>query len=139
MPAHLKIELPRSERAPALARAALLDLDDPPSDVVLADLRLLVSELVTNSVKYGGDGPVRLEVSRAGGRVRAEIANGGACFVPRVRERELEDVGGWGLHLVERLSERWGAGEHSACVWFEIASLRDAQRSRGGGAVSDAP
>jgi anti-sigma regulatory factor (Ser/Thr protein kinase) len=122
MSAHLKIDLPRSNRAPALARKALLELDGPPDDGVRADLRLLVSELVTNSVKYGGDGPVRLEVSSAGERIRAEIANRGASFVPRVRDRELEDVGGWGLHLVERLTERWGAGEDSARVWFEMVA-----------------
>lgn len=138
MPAHLKIELPRSELAPGLARAALLDLDDPPDAGILADLRLLVSELVTNSVKYGGDEPVRLEVSRAGGRVRAEIANGGARFVPRVRDRGLEDVGGWGLHLVECLTERWGAARDSARVWFEIAPRRDAREASAGG-VRDAP
>jgi hypothetical protein len=36
------------------------------------------------------------------------------------RDRPATDVGGWGLHLVQTLSERWGVHEGSTHVWFEI-------------------
>jgi anti-sigma regulatory factor (Ser/Thr protein kinase) len=120
MPAQLTVELPRTHRAASLARDALKQLDGDVAPAVLPDVRLLVSELVTNSVKYGGDGPVRLEVSATDGRLRAEIVDQGAGFVPRARNRDLEDVGGWGLHLVEQLASRWGTHEGSTHVWFEI-------------------
>jgi anti-sigma regulatory factor (Ser/Thr protein kinase) len=120
MSAQIAIELPRSLRAPALARAALEELDEDLKATVGADVRLLVSELVTNSVKYGGEGPVRLEVTALDGKVRAEIVDQGGGFVPRTRDRGLEDVGGWGLHLVEELTDRWGTYEGSTHVWFEI-------------------
>jgi|SRR5947209_10117418 len=120
MSAQISIQLPRSPKAPALARAALNDLDEELTASVGPDVRLLVSELVTNSVKYGGDGPVRLDVSAADGKVRAEIVDQGGGFVPRARDRGLEDVGGWGLHLVESLTDRWGTYEGSTHVWFEI-------------------
>ena len=120
VPASLSVELPRTAEAPSLARRALADLDERLDPSVLPDVRLLVSELITNSVKYGGDGPVRLEVSASGDRVRAAIIDRGAGFTPVKRGGDLDEVGGWGLHLVERLATEWGTGEGSARVWFEI-------------------
>jgi anti-sigma regulatory factor (Ser/Thr protein kinase) len=120
MSAELSVELPRTAEAPFLARRALRELDGQIDADVLPDVRLLVSELITNSVKYGGDGPVRLEVRADGGRVRAEITDQGAGFTPVKRDDDLEKVGGWGLHLVQRLTTSWGTYEGSTHVWFEI-------------------
>lgn len=120
MPVELSVELPRTAEAPGLARKALQDLQGQVDHAVLPDVRLLVSELITNSVKYGGEGPVRLEVRAAEGSVRAEIIDQGVGFVPRARNDDLEKVGGWGLHLVENLTDRWGTYEGSTHVWFEI-------------------
>ena len=121
MSATLSVELPRTPLAPSMARRALEDLSGKVDPEVLPDVRLLVSELITNSVKYGGDGPVRLEVQTSGERLRAEIIDQGAGFTPVERDREdLETVGGWGLHLTERLTSRWGTYEGSTHVWFEI-------------------
>ena len=117
--ASLSVELPRTPRAPYLARRALEDLQAELDPSVKADMRLLVSELITNSVKYGGEGPVRLEAS--GTSVRAEIIDQGVGFTPVERDREdLDKVGGWGLHLTEQLTSRWGTYEGSTHVWFEI-------------------
>ena len=116
----LSIEIPRTPRAPFLARRALTDLDGKVEASVLSDVRLLVSELITNSVKYGGDGPVRLEVSADAARVRAEIVDQGAGFTPVKRSRDVDTVGGWGLHLVDELTSDWGIHEGSTHVWFEI-------------------
>jgi hypothetical protein len=41
-------------------------------------------------------------------------------FVPVARNRPATEVGGWGLHLVQTLSNRWGVHEGSTHVWFEI-------------------
>jgi anti-sigma regulatory factor (Ser/Thr protein kinase) len=120
MSAELNIELPRTAEAPALARRALADLEGTLDPSVLPDVRLLVSELITNSVKYGGEGPVRLEVTTTDNRVRAEIIDQGAGFTPKRRGDDLEKVGGWGLHLVEQLTSEWGTYEGSTHVWFEI-------------------
>jgi anti-sigma regulatory factor (Ser/Thr protein kinase) len=120
MAATLSVELPRTPQAPFLARRALEDLDGRLDPAVLPDLRLLVSELITNSVKYGGDGPVRLEVRASADGVRAEIIDQGAGFTPKVRDDDLDRVGGWGLHLTEHLTSRWGTYEGSTHVWFEI-------------------
>jgi anti-sigma regulatory factor (Ser/Thr protein kinase) len=120
MSAELNIEIPRTPQAPALARRALRDLEGKVDASVLPDLNLLVSELITNSVKYGGDGPVRLQVTADGERIRAEIIDQGAGFTPVARNDDLHKVGGWGLHLVEQLTTEWGTYEGSTHVWFEI-------------------
>ena len=120
MPAELSVELPRTAEAPRLARRALDDLNGSVDPGVLPDVRLLVSELITNSVKYGGEGPVRLEVSASDERIRAEIVDQGVGFEPVERDGDLDRVGGWGLHLVEQLTSEWGTYEGSTHVWFEI-------------------
>jgi anti-sigma regulatory factor (Ser/Thr protein kinase) len=116
----LSVELPRTPQAAYLARRALDDLDDRLDPSVLPDVRLLVSELITNSVKYGGEGPVRLEVLTSRDAVRAEIIDQGVGFTPKRRDDDLEKVGGWGLHLVEQLTAEWGTYEGSTHVWFEM-------------------
>jgi anti-sigma regulatory factor (Ser/Thr protein kinase) len=120
MSAELSIELPRTAEAPYLARQALARLDGRLDHQVLPDVRLLVSELISNSVKYGGEGPVRLEIKSSGERVRAEIVDQGAGFTPVKRNDDLDKVGGWGLHLVNHLTADWGTYEGSTHVWFEI-------------------
>ena len=121
MSSDLSVELPRSPEAPSLARQALHDLGGSLDPERLPDVRLLISELITNSVKYGGEGPVRLEVSASPERIRAEIIDQGVGFTPETRDAEdLDKVGGWGLHLVEHLTNRWGTHEGSTHVWFEM-------------------
>jgi anti-sigma regulatory factor (Ser/Thr protein kinase) len=92
---------------------------------LVPDVQLLVSELITNSVKYGGDGEVRLLVeATAPKRIRVEVVDQGAGFVPVARDRPATEAGGWGLHLVETLADRWGVHEGSTHVWFEIDRAR---------------
>ena len=45
----------------------------------------------------------------------------GGGFVPTARDRPLNEVGGWGLHLVNELADRWGVATEASHVWFEIA------------------
>ena len=120
MAATYSLELPRTLDAPGQARDALARLDPGLPEYVVPDMTLLVSELVTNSVKYGGDGPVRLEITQSDDKIRAEIIDQGVGFTPVERDGDLSREGGWGLHLVEELTDRWGTYEGSTHVWFEI-------------------
>jgi anti-sigma regulatory factor (Ser/Thr protein kinase) len=119
------IDLPRDSRAPARARAALSELAGGLGPERLHDAQLLASELVTNAVKYGEGSAVRLDLELAGDRLRVEVVDDGAGFVPRARDADPTEVGGWGLPLVEHLADRWGAYEGSTHVWFELASNAD--------------
>jgi anti-sigma regulatory factor (Ser/Thr protein kinase) len=114
-------QLPRDVHAPARARALVERLAPDVDGDVLADAKLLVSELITNGVKHGAGGPVTLELRVDGPRhVRVEVVDQGTGFEPVARERDRTDPGGWGLELVRELADRWGAYPGSTHVWFEI-------------------
>lgn len=115
------IELPRDSEAPAAARQAIDELGVSTPAGTLQDVRLLVSELVTNSVRHGaGDSIIVLIDAERPGVMRCEIVDGGSGFVPRGREDRV--MGGWGLELVDRLARRWGVREGSTHVWFELVT-----------------
>ena len=71
-------QFPPAEDAPAQARAALEVFDQILSPDVLEDLQLVVSELVTNSVKFGPKRPITLALSIGGdGIVAGEVIDQG--------------------------------------------------------------
>jgi anti-sigma regulatory factor (Ser/Thr protein kinase) len=112
-------------RAPETARAQLSErLDDRLEPPVRDDLRLLVSELVTNCVLHGGAGVPDAITVRTCVRhdlVRTEVCHDGPGFVPPTHEPDLESPGGLGLFLVEQMSAAWGIAEGcETCVWFEL-------------------
>ncbi|MFH9471560.1 SpoIIE family protein phosphatase [Streptomyces clavifer] len=105
-------------RARRLARRALSrwGLDD------LADeVELLVSEVVTNAVRYA-ERPVTLRLLRTD-ILRCEVGDD-SPQLPRQRRARDTDEGGRGLFLVNRLARRWGATRLSTgkVVWFEMAT-----------------
>ena len=87
-------------------------------------VRLLVSELFTNAVKYGrpGDARVRLSLEIDDTHVRAEIGDHGPGFVEgRVPMPDEDAESGRGLAFLDAIADRWGVihdGEN--CVWFEL-------------------
>ena len=127
MSSNSTFDIPRDPRAPARARRAIEGLNELIAPDVSHDVKLLVSELITNSVKYGGEGALSLKVETDDPRrLRVEVIDQGVGFVPVARDRPATEVGGWGLHLVQTLSDRWGVYEGSTHVWFEIDRTGDA-------------
>jgi anti-sigma regulatory factor (Ser/Thr protein kinase) len=120
----MRVELDSTPSAAAEARAALGTLDGTVDRAVLDDARLLVSELVTNSVRHAGVADrVGLEVVARPDGMRVEVIDSGAGFEPRARDDDMDRIGGWGLHLVERIAARWGVeGRRPTRVWFELAA-----------------
>jgi anti-sigma regulatory factor (Ser/Thr protein kinase) len=89
------------------------------------NLLLLTCELVNNSVLHGdaGEGDViEVEVRTTSTGVRTVVTDPGKGFAPGDRERAIDEPGGWGLVLVDRMAKRWGV-EHDerTRVWFELA------------------
>ena len=118
----LDVDIPRDATAPSRARRAVEELGGAIDPSVRQDVVLLVSELVTNSVKYGAEGDLKLLIEAPEPkRLRVEVVNEGASFEPQARSRPRTEPGGWGLHLVETLSDRWGVHAGSTHVWFEIS------------------
>jgi len=119
-------QFPPAEDAPAQARAALEVFDQIFSQDVLEDLQLVVSELVTNSVKFGSARPITLAMAIGNdGVVKGEVIDQGDGERAKV-EMTVEPTvaGGWGLHLVDQVAVRWGVHEGSTHVWFEIGPQR---------------
>jgi len=121
---HINVEFDRGPTSVSAARNALMPLDDRLQADLLNDIRLLVSELVTNSVRHAdGDGAdsVGLAVKLRTDRVRVEVTDAGAGFEPKPREPGQSQASGWGLYLVDRLADRWGVrrGDRTN-VWFEM-------------------
>ncbi|MDX6376441.1 MAG: serine/threonine-protein kinase RsbW [Gaiellaceae bacterium] len=118
------VELEAGPDAAAWARNALFAVEQQVEEDLMADVRLLVSELVTNSVRHSGVSPpdsVGLDVAVESGTIRVEVRDGGGGFDPRPRDTHRTTPGGWGLYLVDRLADRWGvARNHFTRVWFEI-------------------
>jgi anti-sigma regulatory factor (Ser/Thr protein kinase) len=121
MPETATFDIDRDLTAPANARRAVEAFGAKLDAAVVPDVKLLVSELISNSVKYGRDGQVQLIMrSERPDHVHVEVVDQGVGFVPHARDRPKTEPGGWGLHLVEALTKRWGVHEGSTHVWFEI-------------------
>jgi two-component sensor histidine kinase len=121
----LHLDIARDLDAPSEARKAVRSLRGELDADVLADATLLVSELVSNSVKYG-EGSILMRLRTGGSRqVRVEVHDAGAGFDPRVRRRSRFASGGFGLRLVDEIASRWGIRDDSAHVWFEIDRATD--------------
>jgi anti-sigma regulatory factor (Ser/Thr protein kinase) len=115
-------EFPHARTAPRLARETLSDFDHGLPQERFCDAELLLSELVSNAVKYGGEGDIGVILERGDGRFRTEVVDQGDGFSTSLRDRDdVHTPGGWGLPLVQTLSDRWGAHEGSTHVWFEFA------------------
>ena len=114
----LHIDIPRDARAPSRARRAVEAFADDLGTDAAADVKLMISELVSNSVKYGAAGEISLALcSEDRGHLYAEVADDdGEGFVPQERDGPATDVGGWGLYLVQTLSDRWGVRAGGARV-----------------------
>jgi anti-sigma regulatory factor (Ser/Thr protein kinase) len=117
-------QLPVSPEAASAARHALDDLGDAVPDSRLRDVRLLVSEVVTNAVRHAnlaaGD-VIELVVELQRRTLRVEVHDPGGGFVPSAPSPDPSRPSGWGLYLVAELADRWGVdSDETTLVWFEF-------------------
>jgi anti-sigma regulatory factor (Ser/Thr protein kinase) len=118
------IDLPLEAGSARRARERLEPFRKPLGERSFFDLRLLVSELVVEALNIdsGTEGAtIELRAELRDDRVHVEVADGGAAFRLPSRRPEPGEAG-WGLHLVQRLSSRWGVRREPerASVWLEM-------------------
>jgi anti-sigma regulatory factor (Ser/Thr protein kinase) len=130
------LKLPRDLDSAAAARHAVDQLGGRLPDDLLGDVRLLVSELVTNSLRHAeidDTQEIGLAVRMNDHVVRVEVSDPGRGFTPPARADDPETVDGWGLYLVATLADRWGVeSDGVTTVWFEL----DCPPSSGSGSVA---
>ena len=114
----LTLTLPPVPESAGRARHAILKhgLDDDLEHTV----SLLVTEIVANSIRYGGEGEIRVGVTLAPGFARIEVLDTGPGFDPDDHPQD-----GFGLRLVDKLASRWGVERaRGTLVWFEVDRRR---------------
>src|SRR5689334_6735790 len=107
----MEIRIAGGPRAPSQMRSLMdSELAANLPEEQLAELQLLTSEVVTNSVRHGRvgcDGWVSSDVSVTGDRVRVEVRDSAPVRgVPERREPDYEDGGGFGLFLLDEVAAR---------------------------------
>jgi anti-sigma regulatory factor (Ser/Thr protein kinase) len=125
---NVDMRLDGTPAAAARARAAIEGFAADMPERRLRDVRLLVSELVTNSVRHAGlraGETIHLLASITGAVLRVEVHDPGSGFERRrTPAPDSGRAGGWGLVLVAELADRWGMDDAGAGtrIWFELSA-----------------
>ncbi|MFD7900258.1 ATP-binding protein [Streptomyces sp. NPDC059568] len=86
------------------------------------DIRLIVSELVTNSIRHGAEpgGSVLVAIESTAENIRIEVHD---PVRRRPRFIEPDERGGRGLFIVQALAETWGVTDRDfgKAVWAVVA------------------
>jgi anti-sigma regulatory factor (Ser/Thr protein kinase) len=120
----LELRIPATAPAISGAREAFDDLGLP--EPALEEARLLVSELVTNSIRHSGlrrHEQVRVRADWSGSRLHVDVFDRPASssvvgHIAGTIRPPPDEGSGWGLFLVDRLADRWGSAPGR--YWFEL-------------------
>jgi anti-sigma regulatory factor (Ser/Thr protein kinase) len=118
--------LPQEVGAVRTARTSVEQwLQDAPARV-RDDARSVVTELVSNAVRYGRP-PIHLEIERHAGEWHIDVADSGnRRFGPRARG----DQAGRGLRIVGALAADWGIADDASRVWCVLRADRPSRGSQ---------
>jgi serine/threonine-protein kinase RsbW len=121
----IELSYPPAPTAATQARVEVTERLAPRlGDHVLEDVRLLVTELITNALRHASLTPgdeVSVKALVGDGTVRIEVRDPGNNGEPAQRAPGPYG-GGYGLYLVERLARRWGVDRRDGTVvWCELS------------------
>jgi two-component sensor histidine kinase len=118
----LNFQLESAPNAPRLAREALKPLAGELGEELLTDLRLVVTELVANSVRWGPGGPIAIGLEIDHDRCVRGFVDDGGRFGVQLIDADPVEATGLGLQIVSALCRDWGVSPDSTRVWFEMAA-----------------
>jgi len=120
---HVEMELPAEPSSPQIAREAIARLGALSPDL-LDRAQLITSELVTNGVRHGNArarAHIRLSAELHPDFLRIEVTSPAASSRPTMQARGELRSSGYGLIIVDALSDRWGSSVDGAVrVWCEL-------------------
>jgi anti-sigma regulatory factor (Ser/Thr protein kinase) len=124
----LGLKVAPGPRAPSQVRSHLQALRSHLQPDVHEQIELLVSELVTNSVRHGGlerRDQVEIQVTVSDRTIIVSVADPGLGFtLPDPPGRGSPQTSGWGLYLLDQIADRWGVARNgNTVVWFELDHL----------------
>ncbi|MCW8376675.1 SpoIIE family protein phosphatase [Streptomyces justiciae] len=102
-----------------LRAACIRRLSDWGLDEIAFTTELILSELVTNAIRYGGE-PIRLRLLYDRDSLICEVSDGSSTS-PHLRHAATTDEGGRGLFLVAQFARRWGTRytDRGKVIWSE--------------------
>jgi hypothetical protein len=83
------------------------------------DALLLVSELVTNGLRYGHGERIEFRLAHVEGAVVVEVDDHSSSH-PVVRDAGLDAVSGRGMFLIDALADAWGTSEDGTRTWCAL-------------------
>jgi len=132
--ASLDISLEPGPEAPSRARDRVAAMDPDVDVETMSNVKLIVSELVTNSIRHGGlasGDQIGVKVETRDKTIRLEVTDPGRGFTHKRRTPASLQGGGWGLYLIERLAARWGIDRKGGTrVWCELTRAQRLPRLR---------
>ena len=117
----IRRDIANGPQAPAEARGVVNSLADHVPGPILDDVRLVTSELVTNSYKHAGNPPghpIEVTLDLRTDRLRLEVVDGSVFDPTPETSTELRDVK-WGLVLVDGVADDWGRISEGG-IWAEF-------------------
>ncbi len=90
---------------------------------LLADLGLVISEVMSNAVRHSDEaGAILLAVTPKDDYLCVQVTDPGPGLAPRPRATAPDEEGGWGFFLIEYMTRRWGLTRENnrTRVWFEF-------------------
>ena len=118
----LSIELPIRPESAGRAREAVGEFRDHLDESSFLDLRLMVSELVSDAVltEAGSEQKIAIRIETRDRRIHVEVQEGAIAYRLRSRRPEPGEAG-WGMYLTGLLADRWGIrhDDDRGCVWLQ--------------------
>jgi anti-sigma regulatory factor (Ser/Thr protein kinase) len=120
------IRVDATAAAPLRARRAVSSWaeDAGLDEALVGDLRLLVTELVTNAVRHAGLGPgdeIELAIEHDGERIRGWVRDRGPGFDEYLPIPSGDALAGRGLYVVHQVAFAWGVEPGPPFgIWFEL-------------------